>query len=191
MLRALTLMLSCVLTGCMAVSGAMTGAGLIYDRHNVYIRFNDFQLVSQLRHAIYRDTLFKGPDSSVDVAAFNGDVLLAGHVATEAMREELYARVASLDLDYRRLFKQVALGLADEDAVEDLWITTKIRTQIIADSSLDPHKFKVVTVGGLVYLLGDVELNQAARVIEIARTTHGVRRVVKLMQYYQLTSRST
>jgi len=191
MRRALMLILSGCLTGCMAVSSTLTGVGLIYDRHNVYIRFNDFQLVSQIRHAIYRDGLFKGPDASVDMAAFNGDVLLAGHVATAAMRDELYARVAQLDMDYRRLFKQVALGLPDENGVEDLWITTKIRAQIIADSSLDPHKFKVVTVGGLVYLLGDVELNQAARVIDIARTTQGVRRVVKLMQYYQLTSRST
>ena len=188
MLRLLVLIVwSGVLSGCMAVSGAYTGASLIYDRHNVYIKFNDYQLVAKLRQALYRDRVFKGPDVSLDLAAFNGDVLVAGHVATPALRDELYARIGACDLDYRHIYKQVAVGLPDENMIEDDWITSKIRTQILLDSSLDPHKFKVVTVGAVVYLMGDVQVAQATRVIDIARRTHGVLRVVKLLRYYRLS----
>ena len=47
--------------------------------------------------------------------------------------------------------------------------------------------FKVVTSERIVYLMGDVIPAEAARVIYFARTCEGVKRVVKLFKYYNLS----
>ena len=46
---------------------------------------------------------------------------------------------------------------------------------------------KVVTEAAVVYLLGVVTEQEAAAAVEIARTTSGVRKVVKLFEYCKPT----
>lgn len=185
----LILMMSMLLTGCLGISGVWTGAELVYDRHNLYKKFNDYQLVAQANRALYRDKMFKRDDCYIDLAAFNGDLLLVGHVPTPELRDEAYARVAR-KTGYRRLFNQLAIGHSDGNDAEDSWITAKIRSQIVADAEIDPHQFKVITVDQVVYLMGDVLPEEAARVIQIARETDDVIRVVKLFKYYHLSDKS-
>src|SRR3990167_7482941 len=137
------LLISLLLSGCLGVSGLWTGANLVYDRHAFLKKMSDYQLVAQASRMLYRDKVFKRADCSIDLAALNGDLLLAGHVGTLALREEAYARVAR-EGGFRRLFNQLAIGYSENGTVEDAWITMKIRSQITADSNLDPHQFKVM-----------------------------------------------
>lgn len=176
----------CLLSSC--ASQVLTGAGLIYDRHNVYIKLNDFQINAQANRILYQDMLFKYPDTTIEIAVFNRDVLLVGHVPTIALREEAYRRVASIQ-GIRRLFNELEVGRFLDDNVRDSWITTKIRSHILANSDIDPHQFKVVTSRRVVYLMGDVIPLQATQVINYARQTVGVRRVVKLFKYYNLSDK--
>ena len=175
---------SLMLSGCM--TEVWTGATLVYDRHNVYKKLTDFQLGANASHALYHDKVFKQDGCVIDLAILNRDILLTGQVPTEALREEAYARVASVS-GKRRLFKQLTVSTTSYDAAQDSWITAKIRSQIFADSSIDPHQFKVVTFGEIVYLMGDVEPDQADKVILFARECAEVRRVVKLFKYYNLS----
>lgn len=176
-----------LLTGCFAVSGLWTGAGLVYDRHNVYKKVTDYQLSADSNRALYRDDVFKRKDCSIDVAAFNGDLLIAGHVGSEALREEAYTRLSHV-VGVRRFFNQLAIGTPEDGTVEDAWITTNIRGQMVADSEIDQHQFKVITSDRIVYIMGDVVSDQATRVIALARQTQGVRRVVKLLRIYRLSN---
>ncbi|WP_133128047.1 BON domain-containing protein [Legionella nagasakiensis] len=175
-----------LLSGCL--SSVWTGATLIYDRHNVYKQVGDFQLAASASRALYRDKVFKCSDCFIDLAIFNGDILLAGHVPSTSLREEAQKRMMSLS-GYRRLFNQLSVRQKQSSLLQDSWITAKIRSQIIADAAINPKKFKIVTVDRVVYLLGDVIPSQAARVILIARKTAGVKRVVKLLKYYNLSDR--
>jgi osmotically-inducible protein OsmY len=183
-LKAILLLGSLLLTGC--VSNVLTGANLIYDRHNVYKKLSDFQLAAKASHALFHDYVFKRDDCSVDLAVFNGDILLAGHVPTAELRQEAKQRIVALN-GYRRVFNQIDLSSQPANNVEDSWITTKIRSRIFADSEIDPHVFKVITSDRRVYLMGDVRPQQAAKVIDIARNTENVERVVKLLKYYNLS----
>jgi osmotically-inducible protein OsmY len=176
-----------LLSGC--VSNVWTGAMLIYDRHHVYKKFNDYELFGRIHQRLYEGTLFNQKGCSLDVAVFNGDLLLAGHVPSIALRKEAARRVQKLG--YRRFFNQLDVGRPRENAALDSWITTKIRSRIFADSLIDPNIFKVVTADRIVYLMGDVPVEQAKRVIKIARTTEGVIRVVTLLQYYILMPKAT
>ncbi len=181
---ALIITSSLLLAGCL--SEVLTGANLVYDRHNIYKTINDFQLSGNVNKALYHDKTFKRDDCNIDVSIFNRDVLLVGEVPTAALREEAYRRASGVP-GKRRLFNQVAVGDVHGDPAQDSWITAKIRSQIFADSDIDPHKFKVVTFGKIIYLMGDVEPEQAAQVIMFARQCAGVTRVVKLFKYYNLS----
>ncbi|ARG98774.1 BON domain-containing protein [Legionella micdadei] len=176
-----------LLEGC--YSELWTGAKLVYDRHNVYKKIDDYQLGAKAGHALFDDQLFKQKGCSIDLAVFNGDILLAGHVPTAGLRNEAVRRVSSLT-GYRRVINQLDVSKQPNSVLEDSWITAKIRSQIFADAEIDPHAFKVITSDYIVYLMGDVRPQQAERVINIAKNTQGVERVVKLFKYYNLSKQA-
>lgn len=178
-------LLSCLLTGCL--SNLWTGANLVYDRHHVYKKLSDYQLTAKASHALFHDYVLKCNDCSVDLAIFNGDILLSGHVPNAKLREEAKQRIIRL-VGYRRVFNQIEISSQPVKTIEDGWITTKIRSRIFADSEIDPHAFKIITSDQIVYLMGDVRPHQALKVINIARSTEGVLRVVKLFKYYNLSN---
>lgn len=176
----LTSILLC-LPGC--VGGLWTGATMVYNRHNVYKKLDDYSLYLKVNNAIMVDNTFKNTESLIDIAIFNGDVLVAGHVPTAEMQTELSRRLAKVR-GYRRLFNQVKVSASESNTVQDSWITTKIRGQIFADDSIDPNAFKIVTSDRVVYLMGDVHKEQAEKVINMARRTNDVVRVVKILKYF-------
>lgn len=180
----MALMASLVLSGCL--SGVWTGASLIYNRHNVYQKLSDYKLSLTTRHLLFGDQQLKQAGCYLDIAVFNGDILVAGHIPSSALREEALRRLNGLS-GYRELFKQIAVRQALNDGVEDIWITTKIRSQIVANSAIDPNMFKIITSDRIVYVMGDVKPSEARLVLNIARKVDGVIRVVKLLRYYHLS----
>lgn len=170
------------------VSSLWTGAGLVYDRHSLYIKVNDFQLTANASRALFHDKIFKRKDCSIELAVFNRDVLMVGRVPTAALRQEAYERIQAIP-GKRRFFNQLEISHGLENPIEDGLITTQIRSQILADSDIDPHAFKVVTSEQIVYLMGDVLVDQAKKVIHFARTCPGAKRVVTLFKYYNLADK--
>ena len=160
---------------------------LVYDRHNVYKKLTDYQLGADANRALFHDKRLKCDGCAIDLAVFHRDVLLTGHVPSRALRKEANARVAEIS-GVRKQFNQLAIGSGLDNTVEDAWITAKIRSQVVADAKIEPRQFKVVTADRIVYLMGDVMPDQGARVIHVATHTDGVRRVVKLFNYYRLSA---
>ncbi|WP_028381459.1 BON domain-containing protein [Legionella cherrii] len=178
---ALLLIFVLCLSGC--IGSLWTGATMVYDRHDVYKKLDDYNLFLKVNNAITVDNAFKNNSCVIDIAIFNGDVLVAGHVPTAEMLAELQRRLATVK-GYRRLFNQVRVSSSGPNSMQDSWITAKIRSQIFADGSIDPNAFKVVTSDRVVYLMGDVHQEQAEKVINMARQTSDVARVVKILKYY-------
>ncbi|MFT4060529.1 MAG: BON domain-containing protein [Legionella sp.] len=163
-------------------SSLWTGATMVYDRHDVYKKIDDYYLYVHINNAITVDPLFKNCNCALDIAVFNGDILVTGHVPTAEMQEELHHRLNTVK-GYRRMFDEVKVSNISSSSIQDGWITTKIRSQIFADATIDPNAFKVVTSDGVVYLMGDVRPSEAKKVIYIARHTVGVAHVVKVFKY--------
>lgn len=180
--------ISFLLSSCTDYSGGIwTGAMLIYDRHNVYKKLTDYQIGADANRALFHDKVLKCDGCAVDLAVFHRDVLLTGHVPSRGLRNEANARVAAIS-GIRKQYNQLAISSALDNTVQDAWITAKIRSQVVADAKIEPRQFKVVTADRIVYLMGDVMPEQGARVIQVARQTDGVRRVVKLFHYYRLSA---
>ena len=162
---------------------------MVYGRHSTYRKIDDFQLNASANRALYKDLLFKQKGIAIEVVVFNRDVLMVGHVPTTALRQEAYSRVDAVTSGKRRFFNQLAIASSSSDNVQDVWTTAKIRSRIIADADINPDAFKIVTFGHIVYLMGDVVPAQAEKVIFFARSCAGVKRVVKLFKYYNLSDR--
>lgn len=169
------------LSGCL--SNIWTASSLVYDRHNVFKKLSDYQLQLRTTNALYSDKLFKNEHCVIDIAVLNGDVLIAGHLPSQELLQEANKRLTQVS-GYRRLFNRLTVRMAKSNSIEDAWITTKIRSQIFADDTIDPNAFKVVTSDRIVYLMGDVRKEQAEKVINIARFTSGVEWVVKMLKYF-------
>jgi osmotically-inducible protein OsmY len=186
--RIVSLTILCVsLSAC--ISDLWTGANVIYDRHRWYKKLGDLQLVTKVKQALYVDNRLKCRGCSIETAVFKRDVLLVGYVPTQSLRELVDKRMQNVT-GKRHYYNELALTseIESSDAILDSWITAKIRSEILSDSNIDPSQFKIITSNRVVYLMGDVIPEQADKVVMFAREWSEVKRVVKLFQYYQLTS---
>jgi osmotically-inducible protein OsmY len=177
-----------LLASCAGVGSVWTGAMLVYDRHNLYKKIDDYHLGADAHRVLFQDKHLQCDGCVIDVAVFHRDVLLTGHVPSRALRAEANARLDTLP-SIRTKYNQLAIRTTADHTMHDSWITAKIRSQMMADAEINPRQFKVVTADGIVYLMGDVLPGEADRVIQIARQTEDVLRVVTLFNYYRLSSK--
>ncbi|MCC5862240.1 MAG: BON domain-containing protein [Gammaproteobacteria bacterium] len=64
------------------------------------------------------------------------------------------------------------------DVATDSWITTKVKSQLLADQEVSGFDISVETKDNVVYLSGEVEdQSQVNHAVEIAEDTEGVERV--------------
>jgi osmotically-inducible protein OsmY len=64
----------------------------------------------------------------------------------------------------------------------DSYITSKVKTRFLDGRRFNPVHVKVTTESGTVYLMGLVKSQEANDATELARTTTGVQRVVRLFE---------
>jgi len=175
-----------LLSGCLG--SVWTGANLFYDRHRVFKKTTDILLAAKIGHAIKLEPILDCPSNRCfEIATFHGDVLLLGEVQTQEQKNKATAITLSLG-GYRHLYNYIQVNpqATYETNVNDHWITTKIRSQIVANSDIDPEPFKVITHEQVVYLMGDVLDTQEELIINIAKDTERVQKVVNLLQSYSL-----
>lgn len=184
----LLIIASALLSACMG--GIWTGANIVYDRHSVYKKINNYHLFIRVTNALYPDNALKAPGCYLDVTVFNGDVLVVGHLPTPELMQLERQRI-SLVRGHRRLYNEVIQSDELSSNVQDSWITAKIRSYIFSNDSIDPNSIKILTSDGIVYLMGEVKPDQGKEIIQIARTVSGVRKVVTLMRYYTYQSKKS
>lgn len=117
------------------------------------------------------------------VVSYNGVVLLAGQVASEELRQLAAKTVADINR-VQRVHNELSItGKTSMLArTNDAWITTKVKTQLIASNAVDSSHIKTVTENGIVYLMGLVGQTEADAAAEIARGVAGVQKVVKIFE---------
>jgi osmotically-inducible protein OsmY len=172
-----------LLQGCveMAVVGAGVALATIEDRRTTGTQLEDRGI--ELRAANRIDDRH-GERVHVNVTSFNRYVLLTGEVSDEATRADIETivrsvpNVAGVSNDL-----QIAGRSSTTSRSNDTLITANVKTRLIDANKANPFHVKVVTEAAVVYLLGIVTEQEAADTVEIARTTSGVRKVVKMFEY--------
>jgi osmotically-inducible protein OsmY len=65
----------------------------------------------------------------------------------------------------------------------DSLVTSKVKTRLLDSNKVNPLHVKVVTENSVVYLMGLVTKEEANDATEVARTTSGVQKVVRVFEY--------
>ena len=123
--------------------------------------------------------------SHIVVISYNRIVLLAGQVSSERLRQLAAETVAKIH-NVRRVNNEITVEGATSMVARsnDSWITTKVKTKLLADSTIEGGRIKVTTENGVVYLMGLVTKEEADRAAESARKTGGVQKVVRIFEYF-------
>lgn len=122
--------------------------------------------------------------SNISVVSFNGIVLLTGQAPTKELREQAGNTVKVIH-GVRQVFNEIQVQgqtslLARSN---DSWLTTKVKTALLANKEIDSGRIKVVTEDGVVYLLGLLSQADANRAANAVSTVGGVQKVVKAIEY--------
>ena len=177
-------LLAAGLPGCeLAVLGAAGSAAYSIgeDRRTSGTQLDDERIEARAKSRV--DDRF-GAKVHLTVTSFNRMALLTGEAPDEATREEISKIVAAVPA-VRGVTNEIQVGEPSNRAsrIGDEFITTKIKGQMINSPVVSPVYAKVITEASVVYLMGLVTEKEAAEAVEIARTTGGVRKVVKIFEY--------
>ena len=124
-------------------------------------------------------------DSSHLVAvSYNGVLLLAGQVETAALKRQAEEIARSLD-KVRKVHNELQVGgpISMVARANDSWLTTKVKSKMLADAEVVARTIKVVTENGIVYLMGMLPREEADAAVESARSVYGVQKIVKVFEY--------
>jgi osmotically-inducible protein OsmY len=166
---------------------AATLSGCIFhDRRSFGSVIDDQNLELSIIDSINRDKEL-ALKNHVEVVVYNGVVLLIGRTSTA----ELSARAEQVAMGYqgvRRVVNEIEVGPRIDvgDTTSDKVLSTRVKTglaDIVGIKGFDPTRVNVTTEAGVVYLMGLVTQEEAERVVEIARATPGVQRVVRVFEY--------
>ena len=129
-----------------------------------------------------------GDKVHVNTTSYNRWVLLTGEVPDEAARAEV-EKIALAVPNVRGVANEVQVsGISSLGSrANDSFITSKVKARFVDARRFNPVHVKVVTEAGVVYLMGVVTDKEAEEAVEVARTTGGVRKVVKIFEYCKAT----
>lgn len=122
-------------------------------------------------------------DAHVVVVSYNGYVLIAGQVNSEALKAratEIVRKIRGVRRIYNEL--EIAAPSSAMTRTSDAWITAKVKSWLIGASDTEGLRVKVVTENGVVYLMGLATRAEAKRIAEKAAGISGVQRVVRLFE---------
>ncbi len=171
------------LAGCFGAAAVGVGAGVMIaaDRRPTETYLTDEGIEVRSSSRIGEKY---GDRSHVNVTSYNRTVLLTGEApdaAAKAEAERLVGGVPNVKAIGNEL--QIA-GVSTLGArSNDTYITSKVKARFIDAGQFAVNHVKVVTEAGVVYLLGFVTRREADAAVEVARTTGGVLKVVRMFEY--------
>jgi osmotically-inducible protein OsmY len=174
-----------MLSGCVGVvlGGAAGGASVVNDPRTAGSQVEDESIELKSGNAL-RGHKDLNQQVHINVTSYNQVVLLTGEAPTEDMRTQVFALVKGIE-KVRTVHNEITIAAPSPltSRTSDSWLTTSVKTKIVAEKDLNAIRIKVVTEAGTVYLLGLVSQREGDLAAQIASQTAGVQRVVKLFEY--------
>jgi osmotically-inducible protein OsmY len=126
----------------------------------------------------------KYKDAHVNVTSFNRHVLITGEAPTEEAKTDIARIVAGVQNVKAVSNELVVAGVSSLTSRSgDTMVTADVKLRFVNNKIFNPDHVKVVTENGAVFLMGLVYHKEADKAAEIASTTSGVQRVVKVFEY--------
>ncbi len=172
------------ISGCagLFIAGAATTANIVIDTRTTKQIWQDNNIEFEVA-AMGNKQPFKG-STRVFASSYNGTVVLMGQAPTQALINDLSNRTRALPgvkVIHNQMKEKQPLSVTQIS--NDSWITTKVKSALLTDETLNGVKVKVITEDSEVFLFGYVTQAQSQRAIEIARNVAGVKQVIRGFQY--------
>jgi osmotically-inducible protein OsmY len=171
------------LQGCFPLVAAGVGEGAIMagDRRTTgtYIEDEGIELKSGNQiGAKYKDK------AHYNVTSFNRHVLITGEAPDEATRADISKIVATVE-NVKAVTNEMTIAgsTSFSSRSNDTLISGDVKVRFLKSKDFSADHVKVVTENGVVYLMGLVYHKEADAAAELASTTGGVQRVVKVFEY--------
>ncbi len=172
------------LQGCFTLAATGIGATvmMVDDRRSagIYIEDENIELKSRIR------LIDKFNDGHVNATSYNLSVLLTGEVPSEQMKKDIEQAIRGI-ASVKNVQNELAIAgntsLASRSS--DTLVTTNTKARFINNGKFSINHVKVVTEAGTVFLMGLVTREEGDAAAELARTTSGVSRVVKVFEYIE------
>ena len=173
-----------LLPGCFAAAAVGVGATVLAaeDRRTTGVYIEDQNIELKVAGAI-NDKYKKSEQVQVWAISFNRYVLLCGAAPSESVKNDIGVTALGVE-NVRNVQNDIAIappeGFGKRSA--DALITTKVKSRFASAGKFQVNYVKVVTCSGVVFLMGLVTPKEADDATEIARTTDGVEKVVRVFE---------
>ncbi|MGL9722308.1 division/outer membrane stress-associated lipid-binding lipoprotein [Sodalis sp. (in: enterobacteria)] len=171
--------------GAVVIGTAAVATKTATDPRTVGTQVDDGTLEARVANALAKDQQLK-KEARIVNTAYQGKVLLTGQAPTPELTERAKQIAMGVDgatevYNEIRQGQPVSLGRASMDT----WITTKIRSQLLASDAVKSSNVKVTTENGEVFLLGLVTNAEGKAAAEVASKVNGVKHVTTAFTYLQ------
>lgn len=172
-----------VLTGCAAavVGGAATaGSVLMLDRRSPGTQLSDQSIELRASSRVTDEVL--GDGGHVNIVSYYRKVLITGEVPSEAARQKVQLVVGETP-EVESVVNELAVlpNSTMAQRSNDTLVTGRVKSRLLNHAEVPANSIKVVTERGTTYLMGRLTQHETDVVTELARTTSGVQRVVRLI----------
>ena len=173
-----------LMSGCvpLVIGAAVAGTAMVVaDRRSVGAQADDEAIELKISNNIGGTF---GDRVHVNATSYNGIVLLTGEVPTPELKTQV-EQIARTTPKVRRVDDELAVGAVTSIGARsnDSYITSKVKARLVEANKVPANLIKVVTERQVVYLMGIVSHAEGDAAGQIAATTSGVQRVVKVFEY--------
>ena len=172
-----------LLHGCLPAVVAGGGAAVLMaeDRRSTGTIIDDQTIEGKVRSRInekYEDLVH------VDLASFNRFVLLIGEVPNQQVKDDIGTIALGVE-NVRNVQNELMIGrnVSGSTRANDAYLTSKVKARFVSEHKFQANHVKVITENSVVYLMGLVKKQEGEDAADIASTTGGVQRVVKVFEY--------
>lgn len=175
---------STLLAGCapILVAGAVGGTALVAtDRRSAGAQLDDESIELKIANNVGAGF---GNQVHINVTSYNGIVLLTGEVPTQDTLNSI-VEIARKTPKVRTVHNELLVGPVSSigSRSNDSYITAKVKSRFVEANKFAATHVKVVTERQVVYLMGLVTHAEGEAAGQIASSTSGVTRVVKVFEY--------
>ncbi|WP_375321235.1 BON domain-containing protein [Aliivibrio logei] len=187
LVRLSALLLSAVLLqGCagLFIAGAATTASVVTDNRSMKEQLSD-----KNRSLEATGLANKSPyqyNMRVSAVSYDGKVLLMGQAKDAQINQKFEQQIKAMN-GVSTVYNQIRIRplLTFTQVNNDNWITTKVKSSLLATSELNGIKVSVFTEAQEVFLVGFVTEEQGDIAADVARNIKGVKGVIKAFEYGQ------
>jgi len=174
------------LQGCVAVIATTTAGGVLVaeDRRTNAAMLEDEGIELKAQNRISENFKQYSDTMHLNVTSYNRNVLITGEVPSEEVKSGIEKFVKDTQ-NVRNVTNELVIAEPTSfgSRSNDTLITSKVKSRFIEARKFQPNWVKVVTENKVVYLMGIVNHKEAADAADIAATTSGVEKVVKVFEY--------